>query len=155
MQDDPNGFISLLRFHSLSSDNLKHVITEEQASSVWSQFIVPYLVKHKKLDNLIKSDDWNKIQNQIQETVYAVNLKIRDDQILDYDKVFTLQDPTVQKNLQRIYNSLGKRDTIENKTGEEIINSFRETYVPLEEALPSYEKTRLLNKKYRQPGARN
>ena len=154
LQDDPNGFISLLRFHSLSSDNLKHVITEQQASSVWSQFIVPYLVKHKKLDNLIKSDDWNKIQNQIQETVYAVNLKIRDDQILDYDKVFTLQDPTVQKNLQRIYNSLGKRDTIENKTGEEIINSFRETYVPLEEALPSYEKTRLLNKKYRQPGAR-
>ena len=153
-QDDPSGFISLLRFHSLSSDNLKHVITEEQASSVWSQFIVPYLVKHKKLDNLIKSDDWNKIQNQIQETVYAVNLKIRDDQILDYDKVFTLQDPTVQKNLQRIYNSLGKRDSIENKTGEEIIKSFRETYVPLEEALPSYEKTRLLNKKYRHPGAR-
>ena len=148
-QDDPEGFISLLRFHSLSNDNL---VTEEQASSVWSQFIVPYLVKHKKLDNLIKSDDWNKIQNQIQETVYAVNLKIRDDQILDYDKVFTLQDPTVQKNLQRIYNSLGKRDSIENKTGEEIIKSFRETYVPLEEALPSYEKTRLLNKKYRQAG---
>tara|TARA_B100001142_G_scaffold35912_1_gene31660 strand:+ start:5598 stop:13076 length:7479 start_codon:yes stop_codon:yes gene_type:complete len=150
-KNDPEGFISLLRFHSLSKDNL---ITEEQASAVWSQFIVPHLVKHKKLDNLIKSDDWNKIQNQIKETVYAVNLKIRDDQILDYDKVFTLQDPTVQKNLQRVYNSLGRRGSIENKTGEEIIKSFRETYVPLEEALPSFEKTRLLNKKYRQTGDR-
>ena len=159
-ENDPEGFIDVLRFNTIAKD--------QQLLATWEQFIVPYLSKNKDLKRFLETDEWIKTRKNVRESVYDVKLKIKDNEILDYDKSWAEQHPDVRRKLaltmknndilpgmSKISSYRLSRD-IPNLTGAKVISLLREKVTPLEEALarkhPPYEATKLSHKKYIHPG---
>ena len=162
-EDDPKGFMDMIKVNDLVDMN--------HLDSVYNEFLIPYISQGKDLKKFIDSDEWINLHKQIKESVYDVRLRLKDNQILDDDKLWSEQHPDVQRNLfltlrkkrkddprNLIINDNELIDELEKLTGKAIREEqLQPRFIPLEEALAMPNRPadaeKLARKRYVHPGS--